>query len=49
MGSLDKDIIVILVIRLNGGEEKEDTSHQHGVPGPVMPHRYLKIQGDSKY
>ena len=37
LGSLDKDIIVIHVIRLSGDKEEEDTSHQHAVPGPVMP------------
>ena len=49
MGSLDKDIIVIHVIRLYWDTKKEYTGHQDTVPGPVMmmpmgrpPHTEIK-------
>ena len=36
LGSLDKDIIVIHVIRLYWNKKEEDTNHKDAVPGPVM-------------
>ena len=36
LGSLDKDIIVIHVIRLYWNKKEEGTNHKDAVPGPVM-------------
>ena len=36
LGSLDKDIIVIHVIRLYWNKKEDGTNHKDAVPGPVM-------------